>query len=742
MKGHRRFTTRTVFLLVLITLLTSPILPLLTARGQAQDEPPQADKVRGQILKSYRESEKPEKKKGKKKKPARPDWVEAARQRATGHLNERKEEIGLEDAEAELELLGVDEDDLGQTHVRMDQTHNGVKVFGGQLIAHLDSQSMLSVSGRFFKEARIDTTPTFTAEQAIAAAKIALGHNGEFASEPTAELLLLPHQIFKEDDASSATLVYQVSLQIADGEAGPAHNQYFVDARDGSIVWHYNSLASATGHGLYSGTVGIASTYIGNSNYQLSDPNRGGSNVTDMNDQNRLDRATAFVDSDNVWGDGTLANRQTVAVDAANWVAKAWDYFLYAHGRRGLDNAPANVQPRGINIYVHYRKNPPSPENNAYGSKDGLYFGTGDVGTTITPTWRPAVSLDVVGHEYTHAMIDYIFPGSGMIYAQESGAIEESFADIFGTMMEWYYNINGTFNGITIRPDYLLTEDVTTNGQGIRDMQNPSAFSHPDHYANRVFPGTCTPSDSNDQCGVHTNSSIMNHAFFLLAEGGRHRLSGMAVPRIGRWEAAQIFYRALTTYLTPSARFTDVYAATVRAAADLYNPASFQVWAVTRAWQAVGVAVLHPSVGYIEPGYYVIRAKHSRKVLSVHYYSYDNGGEVKQWDYAGYDNQKWLIQAAGDGYFRVAAKHSGKVLSVYQYSLAAGGIVNQWDDAGYENQRWLIQPTGNGDYTIFARHSHLALSVDGYSFSNEQSIINQWWFAGYDNQKWILERVN
>jgi Zn-dependent metalloprotease len=501
-------------------------------------------------------------------------------QRTLAHFKERPGAEGINDAETELQLLGADEDDIGQTHVRLNQMHNGIPVLGGQLIAHLDDQSMRDVSGRMLAEARIDTTPALTDEQAIAAAISALGFTGEFASEPKARLVVLPHQVFKHEDEQGATLVYQVGLRIIDEAWGRAHHQYFVDAKDASIVWHYDGMTSAYGKSLYSGTVYVNSETLARDKYRLRDIERGNSEVRDMNNKT-TGNGIEFIDSDNTWGDGTVNNRQTVAVDAYHGFRMAWEYFRTQHGRLGLDGFGA-----GVNLHVHDINNP----NNAGGDKYGLYFGDGD-GSTRNP-W---VSVDVVGHEYTHAMIDYIIPDdsdadseAGFIYAGESGAIEESFADIFGTEVERYSGSNF---------DYLIGEDIVAPfqaGGALRNMANPTdstnGRNNPDHYSNRRFQGACTPNrDTNDWCGVHINSSIMNHAYYLLAEGGTHRLSGISVPKMGYSTARWIFYKALTTGMTNNARFMDMRRETMRVARDEFPDAPRVRKAVERAWDAVGV---------------------------------------------------------------------------------------------------------------------------------------------------------
>jgi Zn-dependent metalloprotease len=163
--------------------------------------------------------------------------VEGPLRRSLSYFNGHKEKFGLQEADADLRLLAAEEDDVGLTHVRLEQVHHGVEVFGGQLISHLDADSVRDISGRAF-EVQIGTTPTLDSEQAIEAARAALSLAGELASPPSAKLVILPHRIFTQEETSDATLVYQVELKIEDGTEATADHQYFVNAQDGSIVWH------------------------------------------------------------------------------------------------------------------------------------------------------------------------------------------------------------------------------------------------------------------------------------------------------------------------------------------------------------------------------------------------------------------------------------------------------------------------------------------------------------------------
>ena len=133
------------------------------------------------------------------------------------------------------------------------------------------------------------------------------------------------------------------------------------------------------------------------------------------------------------------------------------------------------------------------------------------------------------------------------------------------------------------KADYLLGEDAFTPG-GIRSMQNPLSFGDPDHYGVRY-------TGSGDNGGVHINSGIANHAFYLAIEGGTHRLGGtvQGVGGANRAQIERVFYRAFTAFLAPSATFSQARAATIQAARELYGVGGAVEAAVSQAWNAVGV---------------------------------------------------------------------------------------------------------------------------------------------------------
>jgi Zn-dependent metalloprotease len=564
-------------LAIILTMSYGPLLSKQSAQSPARRASLAQPQARGRVINNYR---------GRRvggenlnQEAGRPDWVNSAVRRSVEHLESRKEKLGLNEVSEDLRLVAADQDDFGKTHLRLQQSRDGVEVFGSQLISHLDGGKVASVGGRAVDVTAVDTTPTLGEGQAIEAAKKELGYTGEFADEPKAKLVVLPHSVFSAQPTGEASLTWQVTLHVEDGTSATAMHQYFVDAKDGKVVWHYDSLPKdGTGYSLYNGTVPVPSVYappsgIFGAHYNMQDPGHGNASVFDMNGGTAAPRAQ-FIDSDNIWGDGTVGNSQSAAVDAQYGVAKAWDYFASVFGRRGWDNAGMEVD-----SHVHYGAN----YNNAFETPGANYlsFGDGD-----GSRFSPLVSLDVVAHEFTHGITEHT---AGLIYANESGALNESFSDIFGTAVEFNYKSDA---------NYLIAEQCYTPGSAgdaLRDMANPTVNS----YGSRYYQGACTPvgdpnnPNYNDNCGVHTNSGIMNNVFYLLAVGGTHPTSHITVPSIGRRNAEQIFYRALTLYLTPSAKFYDARVATVNAAVDFFGTDSVQHRAVEAAWEAVGVSAPH-----------------------------------------------------------------------------------------------------------------------------------------------------
>lgn len=490
-----------------------------------------------------------------------------------------------------LRVFG-DKDKANRAHTHFQQTYKGIPVFGGQAIVHLDTLNEVEAvptTDDLIENVDVNTTPNLSTDDAIGAAKGRYkerkGCDDCFTDPAKAELWVLRH-----DGADH--LVYRVQLSRLDGTENTSEPVYFINAHSGELVWSYDNLQtqSATGSGssLYSGTQSI-STYLSAGNYYMEDVNRGIGTFDNRNTA-RISAFTGaitnwgsvyrYADTDNIWNTST----QRAGVDAHFGAAKVYDYFLNVHGRNGIDGQGgprtiASVNGTGlISSIVHFGKS----YNNAFwtDSKNQMFYGDGD-GTA----WSPIVTLDICGHEMQHGITSRT---AGLVYSGESGALNESWSDVFGVMVELYARGGETAGTWRIGED---ARTPATPGDAERWMDIPhngtsygyTSNDQPDYYTER-YTGT------QDNGGVHINSGIPNHVFYLVAKGGTHaHVPGPFVTGIGADKAAKIWYRAITTYMTSSTNFAGARTATLNAARDLYGTASVEYNAVATAWTACGV---------------------------------------------------------------------------------------------------------------------------------------------------------
>ncbi|MEV6347436.1 M4 family metallopeptidase [Actinoplanes sp. NPDC051851] len=446
----------------------------------------------------------------------------------------------------------------GESHVHLNRTYQGVSVLGGDVIAHLTAAGSLTGVTRTQKSAlTLSTTPGLTAAQATAKAAAALKGTG----------VLSRATLMVDAIEDSPVLVWKTAVL---NEAEMTLTHVLVDANTGAVVdsWAEEQTVTGSGTGYYVGSVSLDTT-LSSGTYQLKDPNRGNNYTVSMGNR-YIGSGTLVTDSDNVWGTGTLANDQTLAVDAQFGVATTWDYYKNTFGRNGIADDGAGSYSR-----VHYGRS----YDNAYWSDDCfcMTYGDGD-----GSSYGPFTSLDVAGHEMTHGVTAN---SAGLVYTGESGGLNEAMSDIFGTLVEFYA---ANSNDVA---DYLIGEELVIDGDPLRYMDDPSK----DGSSAKCWSSTVKNLD------VHYSSGVANHAFFLLAVGsGAHTVNGVSyssptcnsgtVTGIGNTAAGAIFYRALTTYMTSSTTFSGAKTATLSAAADLYGTSSTQYAQTAAAWAAVSVS--------------------------------------------------------------------------------------------------------------------------------------------------------
>jgi thermolysin len=467
----------------------------------------------------------------------------------------------------------------GRRHERLAQYHEGVPVFGGELVRQSDLAGTVSVFGTLYEGVDVSTTPALRSQEAEA--RVAAQGGRPFGRHGGPELVVLPVD-------SGYRLAWRVRAFF---QRSFALRQLFLDAATGETLLEYDDAQrqqAAIGTGVFGDQKKLSVSSSANS-YTTEDRLRPPlissydfrfdvDQLIDLLESPRpLSTLTASDlgrDSDNVWTDGAL-------VDAHVYAGYTYDYYFKRHGRHGLDNA---------DIPIHSITHALKREDwtlydddivggyfaNAFYYGDGImYYGDGlppNVNFFGQHVNYLAGALDIVAHELTHGVTDY---SSSLIYRNESGALNESFSDMMATAVEFEFQPE--------KADYLVGEDVFTPG-GIRSMQNPQSFGDPDHYSIR-FTG------AGDNGGVHINSGIPNNAFYLAIEGGRHRLGAtvQGVGRANREQIERVFYRAFTAFLAPSASFSQARAATIQAARELYGVGGPVEAAVTQAWTAVGV---------------------------------------------------------------------------------------------------------------------------------------------------------
>jgi Zn-dependent metalloprotease len=435
------------------------------------------------------------------------------------------------------------------------------------VITHLDlgSGKVKRITDARQKVGRFDPVPSIGAAQAVEAVRQATGLGADAVDQSRL-------MVFVAEDGATH-LAWRVRLVLDTGAVDPADRVAFIDAHTGETLMSYDNLhisrpapmpddgdpVVGTGNTLYSGTVNLGTEVFTDGTYGMKDLSRGGAYTIDMGD--RKNGGELLVDADNVWGDGTEGDRATVGADAHFGAAMTWDYYLEVHGRNGVFDDGSGVYSR-----VHYGRD----YNNAYWSDSCrcMTYGDGD-GTSMSPL----VSLDVAGHEMTHGVTAAT---ADLVYSGESGGINESISDIFGTAVEFYAAARSSQV-----PDYLIGEDVWTPGtpgDALRYMDHPTLDGRSiDHY-----------SQYTSTMDVHYSSGLVNNVFYLMCEGGTNDTSGMSVTGIGLDKAEKIFYRALTVYMTSGTDFAGARTATVQAATDLYGSTTATL--VAQAWTACGVS--------------------------------------------------------------------------------------------------------------------------------------------------------
>lgn len=537
---------------------------------------------------------------------------------ASDHQRLFKEQLKVNE-KVNFSKIKSEKDNAGYQHDKYQMFYEGIKVEFATYTIHSENEQLRSMSGEYYAIEKDDMTPTLSNTVAFRKAVQHIGATTYLWEDPSSasqigyekpkgELVLLPTGKFEAVNEKSFKEEVRLAYKFDIYATNPvSRGDLYIDAKNGRVLLydatikhlgkHSHSKTSknvnskgevsaaflATGNAAtrYSGSQSIQTSLSGSS-YILSDVTRGnGIQTYDMNTGTNYNNAVNFTDNDNNW---TAAEHDNAAKDNgaldAHWGAqKTFDYFSGVHSRNSFDN-----QGSAIKSYVHFDV----AYDNAYWNGSVMTYGDGS-GTYFDVL----TSLDVAAHEIGHAVCE---TSANLVYQKESGAMNEAFSDIWGACVEYY--------AAPSKSTWLIGEDIERRAghAALRSMSDPKSEGQPDTYGGTYWINpNCSPTSQNDYCGVHTNSGVLNHWFYILAIGksgtndlgNSYNVSGISIDK-----AAKIAYRLENVYLSANSTYANARTYGIQAATDLFGSDSPEVIATTNAFFAVGVGAAYGDVSY------------------------------------------------------------------------------------------------------------------------------------------------
>ncbi len=493
------------------------------------------------------------------------------------------------------ELGQQQKDQLGMEHIRFAQSYKGVPIYGAEVICHGKEGMIDFVNGNYYAAFDLaSVTPSIDQDQAMQACVSDRGQSIQYKHfmGPLADLMKETKQLVIYPHDGAFSLAYHISSYRNLAERW----EYFIDAQTGAILNKFESLCKFHNH---TSSSDICDTPVENGTSENELPPLDGkatANALDLFDVNRtintyqvgtqfymIDGSRdifasqpsqlpddpegviwtidAFNTSperndfkyDNVKSGNNVWSNKT-GVSAHYNGGKAFEYFQKTHARKSINGIGGNIVSL-INVTDEDDKS----MGNAFWNGAAMFYGNGD--NAFKPLAR---GLDVAGHEMTHGVVQST---ANLEYEGESGALNESFADVFGAMID--------------RDDWRVGEDVVLTSAfpsgALRSLEDPHNGQTTNNFNKGWQPRTFNEryTGNEDNGGVHLNSGIPNWAFFKFATA------------VGKDKAEKVYYRALSNYLTKSSKFVDCRVAVVKATTDLYG--ATEIAAARKAFDEVGI---------------------------------------------------------------------------------------------------------------------------------------------------------
>ncbi|NOT35133.1 MAG: hypothetical protein HOP12_13375 [Candidatus Eisenbacteria bacterium] len=393
-------------------------------------------------------------------------------------------------------------------YLKLEQTVSGIPVFGGELVVQMSlDDGIEAVLGNVARGSSIPpagaAAPALDATRAASSARaiaIGRGATAEFtASEP--QLTWFVPAVMRESGENRLAWL----LEVRDPNVPALNARWLLSATDGSLVREYSRHYEAIAR-------------------RIHDMAGNAANNPPPIVREEVDPATGIPDAD----------------DTYDLLGDSYSFYQSRHGRDSFNGIGATIV-----SWVRVCVGGPTP---ACPWANASYFGN------LIQVGAGFAEDDILAHEFTHGVTDY---ESDLIYSDESGAINESFSDIWG---EYVDLANGRGNDAdSVR--WLIGENLAVGG-AFRDMKNPPNYSHPDRRNSPLyFTGTA------DAGGVHTNSGVNNKLCFLLTDGGT--FNGQTVGGLGIDNVARLYYEAQVNLLVASSGWSDLYAALLQSALNL-----------------------------------------------------------------------------------------------------------------------------------------------------------------------------
>lgn len=606
-------------------------------------------------------------------------------------LREKLELKAIED----LRIIEVEKDKIGFTHQKFQHYYEGIKVFGSQYTVHSIAGKIAHLSGNYARVQTVDLNPDLSSDAALEEARMSIEAtkviwDEDISKKPTGELMIFDAATTGDE----ARLVYKFEVI-----ALKPYQRYdvFVDAKTGGILKKYSKIHFADAVGTaatrYSGSQSIhADSYSGG--YRLRDYSRGNGIISwDATTATSVNFSTGvpvgssdYTDGNNNWTASEFDNsdKDDAGLEAHFGAAATYDFFYSNFGRDSYNGSGAIINSHVNTDIEDIYGYPAGYNDNAFWNGYVMVYGKGG-------SLDPLTTIDITAHEIGHAFMEYT---AGMVYEKEAGAMNESFSDIWGTCVENYVNVNhGTSKDL-----WNLGSET---GATFRSMSNPNAYNQPDTYGGSYWVNVsgCTPGGGNDYCGVHTNSGVGNHWFYILTvgkSGTNDNSDSYSVTGIGIDKAAAISWRSQSVYLGPNDTYSDWRTYSVQSAIDLYGAGSAEEIAVTNAWYAVGVgSEFSEPVGCIS----------SPLALSI---TLDNYPEETSWTVK---NSSGTTVASGGTY---GSQSDGSTVNV-PINLTDGDYTFTIQDAYGDG---ICCSYGSGSYSLSSGSTTV---VSGGSFSSSES---------------------